>query len=74
MLTAWNGRLGRERTPTALDLLNEKSTVGAAQAMRDVTVLVNSAGAATGANPLTDDLDAIRQDLETHFHDQRCTR
>jgi NAD(P)-dependent dehydrogenase (short-subunit alcohol dehydrogenase family) len=54
-------------TPLYLDLLDEKSIAGAAAAARDVTVLVNNAGIATGAQLLTDDLDKIRQDLETHL-------
>ncbi|MFB6784986.1 SDR family oxidoreductase [Streptomyces sp. NPDC056352] len=54
-------------TPLYLDLLDEKSVVDAAAAAQDVTLLVNNAGIATGAQLLTDDLDTIRQDLETHL-------
>jgi NAD(P)-dependent dehydrogenase (short-subunit alcohol dehydrogenase family) len=54
-------------TPLYLDLLDEKSISEAAAAAQDVTLLVNNAGIATGANLLTDDLDMIRQDLETHL-------
>ncbi|MGW6740110.1 SDR family oxidoreductase [Streptomyces sp. NPDC055025] len=54
-------------TPLYLDLLDEKSIVNAAAAARDVTLLINNAGIATGANLVTDDLDTIRQDLETHL-------
>jgi len=54
-------------TPLYLDLLDEKSIADAAAAARDVAVLVNNAGIATGAQLLTDDLDKIRQDLETHL-------
>ncbi|MFC3577821.1 SDR family oxidoreductase [Streptomyces yaanensis] len=53
--------------PLYLDLLDEKSIVDAAAAAQDVTLLVNNAGIATGANLVTDDLDTIRQDLETHL-------
>ncbi|MGP4047106.1 SDR family oxidoreductase [Streptomyces sp. 2A115] len=54
-------------TPLYLDLLDEKSILGAAAAAQDITLLVNNAGIATGAQLLTDDLDKIRQDLETHL-------
>ena len=54
-------------TPLYLDLLDEKSIVSAAEAAQDVTLLVNNAGIATGANLMTDDLDTIREDLETHL-------
>ncbi|MFE4174081.1 SDR family oxidoreductase [Streptomyces sp. NPDC056909] len=54
-------------TPVYLDLLDEKSIVNAAAAAQDVTLLINNAGIATGANLVTDDLDTIRQDLETHL-------
>ncbi|MEU3183858.1 SDR family oxidoreductase [Streptomyces sp. NPDC006923] len=54
-------------TPLYLDLLDEKSIVNAAAAAQDVTLLINNAGIATGANLVTDDLDTIRQDLETHL-------
>ncbi|MDX6741817.1 SDR family oxidoreductase [Actinocorallia sp. A-T 12471] len=54
-------------TPLRLDLLDEKSIIEAADAARDVTLLVNNAGISTGANLLTDDLDLVREDLETHL-------
>ncbi|MEV7679951.1 SDR family oxidoreductase [Streptomyces sp. NPDC088341] len=54
-------------TPLYLDLLDEKSIVNAAAAAQDVTLLINNAGIATGASLVTDDLDMIRQDLETHL-------
>ncbi|MDX3853102.1 SDR family oxidoreductase [Streptomyces sp. AK02-01A] len=54
-------------TPLYLDLLDEKSIADAAAAAQDVTLLINNAGIATGANLVTDDLDTIRQDLETHL-------
>jgi len=53
--------------PLHLDLLDEKSILEAATAASDVTLLVNNAGIATGANLLTSDLDDIRTDLETHL-------
>jgi NAD(P)-dependent dehydrogenase (short-subunit alcohol dehydrogenase family) len=54
-------------TPLYLDLLDEESIADAAAAAQDVAILVNNAGIATGAQLLTDDLDKIRQDLETHL-------
>lgn len=53
--------------PLRLDLLDEESIVDAAAAARDVTLLVNNAGIATGANLITGDLGLIRKDLETHL-------
>lgn len=54
-------------TPLRLDLLDQKSIVDAAAAAQDVTLLVNNAGIATGAQLLTGDLDTIRLELETHL-------
>ncbi|MFC8596717.1 SDR family oxidoreductase [Streptomyces atroolivaceus] len=53
--------------PLYLDLLDEKSITDAAAIAQDVTLLVNNAGIATGANLLTDDLDDVRRELETHL-------
>ncbi|MBP2328037.1 NAD(P)-dependent dehydrogenase (short-subunit alcohol dehydrogenase family) [Kibdelosporangium banguiense] len=54
-------------TPLYLDLLDETSIVNAATAAQDVTLLINNAGIATAANLMTDHLDTIRHDLETHL-------
>ncbi|NSC19706.1 SDR family oxidoreductase [Streptomyces albus subsp. chlorinus] len=54
-------------SPLYLDLLDEKSITDAADVAQDVTLLVNNAGIATGANLLTDDLDDVRRELETHL-------
>ena len=54
-------------TPLHLDLLDEESIAAAASLAPDVTLLVNNAGIATGADLLTADLDDIRRDLETHL-------
>jgi NAD(P)-dependent dehydrogenase (short-subunit alcohol dehydrogenase family) len=54
-------------SPLYLDLLDEKSITDAAAVAQDVTLLVNNAGIATGANLLTDDLDDVRRELETHL-------
>lgn len=53
--------------PLRLDLLDEESIEAAAEVARDVTLLVNNAGIATGAALLTGDLDDVRRDLETHL-------
>lgn len=53
--------------PLALDVTDPASVEAAAKATGDVTVLVNNAGSATGADLLTGDLDDIRLELETHF-------
>jgi NAD(P)-dependent dehydrogenase (short-subunit alcohol dehydrogenase family) len=50
-----------------LDLLDARSVTAAAASAPDVTLLVNNAGIATRANLLTDDLDTIRLELDTHF-------
>ncbi|MEU6223030.1 SDR family oxidoreductase [Streptomyces sp. NPDC047042] len=53
--------------PLHLDLLDEESIAQAAASAPDVTLLVNNAGIATGADLMTSDLDLVRQDLETHL-------
>lgn len=50
-----------------MDLLDARSVTDAAAAASDVTLLVNNAGIATGANLLTGDLDTIRLELDTHL-------
>lgn len=49
-----------------LDVTDPASVTAAAQAAPDVTLLVNNAGIATGANLLTGDLAAIRLEMDTH--------
>ena len=53
--------------PLHLDLLDEVSITQAAVTASDVTVLVNNAGIATGADLLTSPVQDIRTDLETHL-------
>jgi NAD(P)-dependent dehydrogenase (short-subunit alcohol dehydrogenase family) len=53
--------------PIALDITDSASVAAAADALGDVTVLVNNAGSATGANLLTGDLDKIRLEMDTHY-------
>ncbi|MDT0319718.1 SDR family oxidoreductase [Streptomyces millisiae] len=50
-----------------LDLLDAQSVTDAAAAAPDVTLLVNNAGIATTTRLLTDDLDALRRELDTHL-------
>jgi NAD(P)-dependent dehydrogenase (short-subunit alcohol dehydrogenase family) len=54
-------------TPVALDVTDPASVAAAAQATRDVAILVNNAGSSTGASLLTGDLADIRLELDTHF-------
>ncbi|WP_407318548.1 SDR family oxidoreductase [Isoptericola halotolerans] len=53
--------------PLRLDLLDHESVVAAADAARDVTLLVNNAGIATGASLTTGDLADVRREMDTHF-------
>jgi NAD(P)-dependent dehydrogenase (short-subunit alcohol dehydrogenase family) len=53
--------------PMRLDLLDHQSVVAAATAARDVTLLVNNAGIATGASLVTGELSEIRREMDTHF-------
>ncbi|MER5457625.1 SDR family oxidoreductase [Micromonospora sp. NPDC002389] len=53
--------------PLRLDLLDHESVVAAAAAARDVTLLVNNAGIATGAPLVTGELAEVRREMDTHF-------
>ncbi len=53
--------------PLHLDLLDEASIQQAAATASDVTLLVNNAGTATGADLLTAPLEDLRTDLETNL-------
>ncbi|MFV2021758.1 SDR family oxidoreductase [Micromonospora sp. LOL_023] len=50
-----------------LDITDPASVAAAAQAASDVTLLVNNAGVATGADLVSGELDLIRRELDTHF-------
>lgn len=54
-------------TPLRLDITDPASVRAAAEQARDVSILVNNAGIATGANLVTGDPDAIRAEMDTHF-------
>src|SRR5688572_10582997 len=53
--------------PIALDITDPASVVAAAEATGDVTILVNNAGASTGADLLSADLDDVRLEMDTHY-------
>lgn len=53
--------------PLRLDLLDSASVAAAATHASDVTLLINNAGIATGADLLTEDIDAMRREMDTHF-------
>ena len=50
-----------------LDVTDPVSVTAAARAADDVTLLVNNAGVATGADLVAGDLDLIRREMDTHF-------
>jgi NAD(P)-dependent dehydrogenase (short-subunit alcohol dehydrogenase family) len=53
--------------PLALDITDPASVAAAAAVAGDVTLLINNAGSATGADLLHGDLDKIRLEIDTHF-------
>lgn len=53
--------------PLRLDITDPGAVRPAAAQAGDVTILVNNAGIATGANLVTGDPDAIRAEMDTHF-------
>jgi NAD(P)-dependent dehydrogenase (short-subunit alcohol dehydrogenase family) len=53
--------------PIQLDITDPASIHAAAQATGDITVLINNAGSATGADLLTADLNDIRLEMNTHY-------
>jgi NAD(P)-dependent dehydrogenase (short-subunit alcohol dehydrogenase family) len=50
-----------------LDVTDPVSVTAAARVADDVTLLVNNAGVATGADLVAGDLDLIRREMDTHF-------
>jgi short-subunit dehydrogenase len=52
----------------AIDITDPASIAAAVEIAADVTLLINNAGASTGADLLTSDLDTIRVELDTHFY------
>jgi NAD(P)-dependent dehydrogenase (short-subunit alcohol dehydrogenase family) len=53
--------------PIQLDITDPASVAAAVEATGDVTVLINNAGSATGADLLTSDLDDVRLEMDTHY-------
>jgi NAD(P)-dependent dehydrogenase (short-subunit alcohol dehydrogenase family) len=51
----------------ALDVTDPTSIAAAADAARDVTLLVNNAGSVSGANLLTGDRDGLRRDIDVNY-------
>ncbi len=54
-------------TPIALDVTDAASVEAAATAARDVSIVINNAGSATGSSLLTGDLSDIRLEMDTHY-------
>ncbi|ROS77711.1 short-subunit dehydrogenase [Curtobacterium sp. PhB130] len=50
-----------------LDITDHASVLAAAEHASDVTLLVNNAGIATQSSLLTDDLENVRREMDTHF-------
>jgi NAD(P)-dependent dehydrogenase (short-subunit alcohol dehydrogenase family) len=53
--------------PLALDITDPASVAAAADIAGDITLLINNAGSATGADLLHGDLEQIRLEIDTHF-------
>ena len=53
--------------PIALDITDSDSVAAAAEAIGDVTILVNNAGSSTGADLLAADLNDVRLEMDTHY-------
>jgi NAD(P)-dependent dehydrogenase (short-subunit alcohol dehydrogenase family) len=53
--------------PLALDITDPASVAAAADIAGDITLLINNAGSATGADLLHGDLAKIRLEIDTHF-------
>jgi NAD(P)-dependent dehydrogenase (short-subunit alcohol dehydrogenase family) len=53
--------------PVKLDITNPEEVAAAALATKDVTLLINNAGSATGASLLDGELDKIQLEFNTHF-------
>jgi len=53
--------------PISIDITDQTSVEAAARAAGDVTVLINNAGSATGADVLDGDWQLIHDELELHY-------
>jgi len=54
--------------PLQLDITNPDSIAAAAEAARDVSLLINNAGISTNTNLVTGDLRKIKLEIDTHFY------
>ncbi|HEY1917901.1 MAG TPA: SDR family oxidoreductase [Streptosporangiaceae bacterium] len=54
--------------PVALEVTNPAAVAAAAALAQDVTILINNAGASTGASFLDSPIEDIRQDFEVNFY------
>jgi NAD(P)-dependent dehydrogenase (short-subunit alcohol dehydrogenase family) len=57
-----------DAVPVALEVTNPAAVAAVAGLARDVTILINNAGASTGASFLDSPLEDIRQDFEVNFY------
>jgi NAD(P)-dependent dehydrogenase (short-subunit alcohol dehydrogenase family) len=57
-----------EAVPLALEVTDPKAALALAEQAKDVTILINNAGATAGADFLTSSEQEIRQDLEVNFY------
>lgn len=57
-----------EAVPLALEVTDPNSALAAAERAKDVTILINNAGASTRADFLTSSEQDIRRDLEVNFY------
>jgi NAD(P)-dependent dehydrogenase (short-subunit alcohol dehydrogenase family) len=57
-----------DAVPLALEVTDPASVAAAAEQAQDVTILINNAGANTGASYLDSSMDEVRKDLETNFY------
>ena len=57
-----------EAVPLALEVTDPNSARAAAERAKDVTILINNAGASTRADFLTSSEQDIRRDLEVNFY------
>ena len=54
-------------TPIRLDITDPAQVAAAARAAGDVSLLINNAGIATGADLVAGDLELARREMDTHF-------
>jgi len=57
-----------DAVPLALEVTDPASVTAAAEQARDVTILINNAGASVRASYLDSPMEDVRRDLETNFY------